>query len=343
MSNFAEFLDSLGIVPPAAIIPGRWTRCATVSHPRKKNAVIKLNDDETSGFAIDHSSMADAEVWRVIDNTVTKRERTAAENAALSARLALRRQEEIQGTMRAVTAYAKANPLLRAEHPYFQRKRLSMEGALGLKVDGEGWLVIPMFRDRKLTSIQRISPDDGQKRFQYGAPTKFCTFRIHRGGAPVTILCEGFATGAAIFSACPMANVEVCFSAANLIAVASRNQYGTVAVAGDNDPWSMCHRHKKENLLEPLDPEGERPEWCRCNPGKTAAMEAARILGCGYAVPSCEFGTDFLDQFLERLERLEKANEGKPWGASPHKLRQEALAPLRAKIMPCAKNNSKKV
>lgn len=342
MSSFSEFLDALGIIPPSDIIPGRWQRCATVSHPRKKNAAIKLNDDETSGFAIDHASMAEAEIWRVIDNTATKRERTAAENAALSARLALRRREEIQGTMRAVTAYAMAKPLLNSNHAYLRdKKRLDMCGCRGLKVDEGGWLVVPMMRDGKLISIQRISPE-GQKLFSPGAPTKAAVFRIQRPGAPVTILVEGLATGLCVFSACPMASVDVCFSAANLVAVASRTQYGTVAVAGDNDPWSMCHRHKKEDCLEPLDPEGERPEWCRCNPGKTAAMEAARILGCGYAVPSCE-GTDFLDQFLERLEKLEKANEGKPFPLAPFKLRQEALAPLRARIMPAAKNNCKKV
>lgn len=343
MSDFNAFLEGLGIIPPRAIIPGKWVRAATVTKPTKKNAAIKLNDDG-SGFAIDHSCMLEAEVWRerVIDNAPDSKEREAVRRAASAERLQRLRQQEIQGTMRAVAAYAKAQPLMRAEHPYLAKKRLGMEGARGLKVDEEGWLVIPMWRDERIVSIQRIS-GDGDKLFAAGAPTKGATFTIWRPNAPVTILCEGWATGAVVFAACPMASVEVCFSAANLVAVASRNQYGTVAVAGDNDPWSMCFRHKKENLLEPLDPEGPRPEWCRCNPGKTAAMQAAKILGCGYAVPQV-YGTQFTDWhdvWLSRLEALEKANEDKSWGASPHKLRSEALAPIRAQIMRAAKNIQK--
>lgn len=344
MTSFSQFLDSLGIVPAAALVPGKWVRCSTASHPRKRNGSCKIDESGDFGFAIDHASMAEASVWkRVVDNTIPTKEREAERQAALAQRLALRRQEEIRGTMRAETGYAKAQPLMRGEHAYLQRKRLSMEGARGLKVDADGWLVIPMYRDGKLISIQRVSPD-GQKLFAPGAPTKGGSWKIWRPAAPVTILVEGAATGMAIFAACPMAVVEVCFSAANLVAVASRNHYGTVAVAGDNDPWSMCHRHKKENCLEPMDPELPRPEWCRCNPGKTAAMEAARILGCGYAVPSCaDPGTDFHDLFLERLTKLEKANEGKPFAASPFKLRSEALAPIRAQIMRVAKNNRQNV
>lgn len=339
MSDFNAFLDSLGIIPPRAIIPGKWVRAATVSHPAKRNASLRLEESGDYGFAMDWASMDRAEVWkRVIDNAPDSKEREAVRRAASLEKMQKLHQQEIQGTMRAIAAYAKAQPLMRAEHPYLAKKRLGMEGARGLKVDDEGWLVIPMWRDGKIVSIQRVSPE-GDKLFAAGAPTKGATFTIWRPNAPVTILCEGLATGLAIFAACTMASVEVCFSAANLVAVASRNQYGTVAVAGDNDPWSMCFRHKKENLLEPLDPEGPRPEWCRCNPGKTAAMQAAKILGCGYAVPQCSDpnSTDWQDCFQERLEKLEKAAEGKPF-SSPFKLRSEALAPIRSQIMRAAKN-----
>lgn len=340
--EFSAFLEGFGIIPPRDIIPGRWIRCATISKPRKKNAAIKIDESGDYGYARDFESMVRHEVWiRVINNTPDTKEREAVRRAASAEKMQRLRQQEMQGTMRAVTAYHNAQPLLNADHEYLRRKRLTMEGARGLKVDEKGWLVVPMMRDGKLISIQRISPE-GDKRFAFEAPTKAATFRIHRPGAPVTILAEGLATGMAVFAACPMAVVDVCFSAANLVAVASRNHYGTVAVAGDNDPWSMCHRHKKENCLEPMDPEQPRPEWCRCNPGKTAAMEAARILGCGYAVPNCD-GTDWHDCLLERLVKLEKANEGKQWGASPFKLRSEALAPIRAEIMKAAKNNAKNV
>ncbi len=320
--TFPAFLQSLGIIPPEQFQPGRWQRCGTETHPRKKNAAVKLSDDGNVGFAQDFASMTECLVWRIVDNTATKRERTAEENAALSEKLALRRQEEIRGTMRAATVYKLATPLLHAAHPYLQRKRLDMVGCAGLRVDKDGWLIVPMIRDHALISVQRISPE-GEKRFSYGAPTKGATFRIRRPGAPIQILCEGLATGLAVFAACTMANVIVCFSAANLVAVAEREDWrGMVAIASDNDFWTQ-EIHGK-------------------NPGIDSAKRAAEIIGCGYAYPEHISGSDWHDLFMERLELLEKTNADKPYPDSPHKLRQSALLPIRVEVMKAARMTGQK-
>lgn len=316
--TFLDFLASLGILPPESLQPGRWQRCGTETHPKSKNANVKLCDDLATGFAIDFANMTEASIWRADDDTrPNKAERTAEENAALSARLALRRQEETRGTMRAVSVYEAAQPILHAAHPYLQKKRLDMNGCRGLKVDKDGWLVVPMRRDNHLISIQRISAE-GDKRFATGAPTKGCSFRIWRPGAPITILAEGLATGLAVFAACPMAQVIICFSAANLVAVAERDEWsGMVAIAADNDHWTQ-EIHGK-------------------NPGIEAGKRAAEIIGCGVAWPEHIDGTDWHDLYMEKLAMLEKSNPEKDWPDSPHKLRQSALLPIRTALMAVAR------
>lgn len=316
--HFASWLQSLGINPPEYFTPGHSQRASTVSHPKKKNAWIKLATDEQTGWAKDHATMSEAMVWKTGE---TRAERTAeqqaADNAALSARLAERRAEELRGTMRAKAAYDIATPLLRAAHPYLQRKRMDMMGCRGIRIDAEGWLVVPMYRDGKLTSIQRISPE-GEKRFQTGAPVKGAHFQIWRPRPSMVVLCEGLATGLAVFAAVPQAIVEVCFSASNLITVAERGEWkGMVAIASDND------RDTEER-------DGK-------NPGIEAAKRAAEIIGCGYAVPTCD-GTDWHDFFVERLAILEKADEQKVFRAHPAKLREQALIPIRTEIMRAMKS-----
>lgn len=311
--TFYDFLRSHGIILPETIQPGRWQRCATDTHPRKKNASVKLDESGNIGFAQDFASMTEAVIWRVDDYTLTKKERTAEENARLTERLSERRAEEIQGTMRARAAFVRGQGLRHANHPYLIRKRCDMLGCAGLKVDADGWLMVPMYRDGKILSVQRIN-SDGDKRFAAGAPTKAATFRIWRPGAVMQILCEGLATGLTAFAACPLATVAVCFSAANLIAVAEREDWkGMVAVASDNDT--------------------DTEERTGKNPGVEAATRAASVIGCGVAIPYSETGTDWNDVFVERLEKLEKENAEKPRPESPFKVRQAALVPIRNAIM----------
>src|SRR5690606_3035190 len=112
---------------------------------------------------------------------------------------------------------------------------LDMTGCGGLRVDNEGWLVVPAYRGAEFSSVQRIAPD-GQKRFWPGAPMKGVSYLIDRPGASVTVLAEGLATGLAIHAACPLVRVVIAFSAQNLVTVAKRRRWqGMVAVAADND------------------------------------------------------------------------------------------------------------
>ncbi len=109
------------------------------------------------------------------------------------------------------------------------------------------------------------------------------------------MVCEGIATAATVREATGFAAV-VAFDAGNVLSVAEtiRAKYPSdqIIIAGDNDAGTICPRHKQEGAPAPLDPRGKRPEWCRCNPGTTAAMKAAAAIGGLAAVPKFAPGTD---------------------------------------------------
>lgn len=311
--TFDAFLRELQIIPPEHYKLGRWQRCATVNHERKRNASVKLGEDGRHGWAVNFESGARAHRWsdgNAIERTAEER---ARDNAALSERIAKRREEEKRAIMFAQASYNVAIPLMHANHPYCIAKRLDMCGARGVRVDASFALVIPMYRSGRLVSTQRIFPD-GHKRFITGAPSKGCLFKIWRPGASVTILCEGWATGMVCFQAVPQSIVIVCFSASNLVEVAKREDWrGMVAIAADND-WQT-----KDNL--------------GTNPGIESGEAAAKAIGCGVAWPEYVEGSDFHDLFVERLEALEKREVDAQWPKSPHKLRQEALLPVKTALL----------
>lgn len=311
--TFDAFLRDLGIIPPEHYKLGQWQRCATTNHERKRNASVKLGEDGRHGWAVNFESGAGAHRWsegNAIERTAEER---ARDNARLSERIAKRREEEIAGIMRARTAYHVATPLRFANHPYLIRKRITMCGCAGVKVDADGALIVPKYRDGKLVSIERIFPD-GSKKSAWAAPSKGASFKIWRPGASVTILAEGFATGIACFESVPQATVIVCFSAGNMIEVAKRETWkGMVAVAADND-------HETQDNLG-------------TNPGKEAGTKAAEAIGCGVAWPEFDGGSDFHDLFFARLELLEKRETLAQWPRSPVKLRQEALLPIKTALL----------
>lgn len=334
--TFQDFCRQLGILPPDSIQPGRWTRCGTEAKPRSKTANVKLFEDGSGGLAIDFATMTEAAVWRESDGKAAKRD-FGAENAALTARIQMREREEAAGTARALREWKSAEILRMAAHPYAEKKRLTMMGARGIRVKGDAMLV-PMWRDGEIISLQRIDADGGKK-FATGAPSKGGHFWIDRESAVVTILAEGWATAMTIFEAVSFSRVCVTFSAANMIEVASRLDWsGMCAVAGDNDhrqPCQWCLKRGEHLQNLPTQP---RPEQCRCNPGHSAALAAAKIIGCGVAIPpACEDVTDFNDWFCLMLAAKEKLAEIAPRPPSPSRLRKAALAYVSARIMGAAK------
>ena len=147
-----------------------------------------------------------------------------------------------------------------------------------------------MLGDR-LISVQTIAPD-GAKRFWPGAPVKSGSFQIRRDRSTVTVLCEGLATGLAVFQAVRNASVIVAFDAGNLLRVTEYSKpRGSGIFAADND-----HKTKVKRGV---------------NPGVERATNAAELIGAGVAWPEGIEATDWADCLREwgegaprKIERL---------------------------------------
>ena len=286
MNNFESFVREAGLIPGDVLQDGKWRRCPTESHPRKKNASYKLAQDGLIGWVMNFEVHSEPLTWRPEKEYVAPK----IDGAVIARKRAAERQALIQATRGAQKFYTDCKPLI-GGHPYLTDHELSMAGCFGLKLDKDGWLVIPVLRNG-LISVQRISPE-GEKKFWYGASVKGGSYTIERPGASITVLVEGFATGAAIFAAVPLSRVVVAFNAGGL-AHATLPRRGMAVVAGDND-------HQTEARL------GH-------NPGLEAATEAAEALGCGVAIPTGIAGTDWADWRREtvaaRLADRDKQREG---------------------------------
>lgn len=119
-----------------------------------------------------------------------------------------------------------------SDHPYLERKRIDPCGAF----ISDDKLVIPVFGQDGIQSLQRIDADGGKKNMPGGRMTNG-HFII---GEPTEtiVICEGFATGASINKATGL-QVIVAFSASNLKAVSKLmrglHQDAKIVIAGDDD------------------------------------------------------------------------------------------------------------
>lgn len=194
---------------------------------------------------------------------------TQAERAELqrvkaeAARLAQAEQAQVHQEARAKAGrlWNRARPALDS-HPYLSKKRVRGFGARQL---GEALLIPARDAAGVLQTLQFIYPD-GQKRFLTGGRIKGCYCPIGRP-ADVLLLAEGFATAATLFEATGHATAA-CFSAGNLIEVA------------------RCLRAKFPDIRMVICADDDR--GTQGNPGRTAALAAARAVGGAVALPVFE-------------------------------------------------------
>jgi putative DNA primase/helicase len=282
MTTFADAVHAHGLRPRGGITAdGRWHRCSTESHPRRRNGSYKLAIDGRIGWFQDFARDAEPVTWR--PDVQTKAEpydpswiKEAQRKAAAELR---------QATEEARAFYDACKPLV-GGHAYLASHGLDMRGAFGLRVDAKGWLVVPAHRDGKIATVQRISPD-GDKRFWPGASVKGAVYVV--GAGTLTVVCEGLATGLACYAALqPSARIVVAFNSGNLSKVSPVVVGdGLAVIASDND-WETQQR-------------------LGSNPGVVAAQAAADALKCGVAIPEGIEGTDFCDMRRELLQqRMDK-------------------------------------
>lgn len=344
--SFRVWLLSLGI-RPRSIIVGKWVRCGTESHPRSTNGAYFLLASGERGWAMDWASHTEPLTWVEESDAPRDAEGAAArlaaamrpeDRAALEEGRAELRENQRRASREAHGWYWESKPL-RGGHPYLEDHGLTVAGCAraphgrygathGLREDVRGRLVVPvqslyLWRGKPWTqSVQLIEPG-GEKRYWPGAPVKGGSYLIDArpDGASRLLLCEGLATGLALYGMVDGSVVRTCFSAGGLIEIAKRvaevravpgDSEAAQAipylhlphtVCGDNDHRTTCKRHKEAGLTAPFEPWAERPEWCLCNPGRATTERASAILGgCAAAIPTGIDGTDWSD-WVQAKER----------------------------------------
>ncbi|MFM2134454.1 MAG: hypothetical protein RL156_1735 [Bacteroidota bacterium] len=225
--TFIEFCCAHGIIithPPRL---GVWERFPTESHPKKKNGAVKWMGDH--GFLQDHAVHTEVIFWREdkpikIDPRVTMQALTQAQEE--------RKRLQENAAMRASMIL---NRCVYGRHDYLRKKGFPDEKGLIWCHDQTEHFVVPMYDElNRLIGMQTIDAE-GNKKFLYGQRTKGAEFIIGRQGPD--ILCEGYATGLSIRAAMQslkhLWKIHVCFSANNLLTIASRLKPGLVVA--DND------------------------------------------------------------------------------------------------------------
>lgn len=285
--SFEHALLSAGLVPRHVVADGKIRRCATATHPHKRNGWFVLHQDGRGVWG-DWSSGSSEALGTYQDEHAKQRF-----DPQLEQRMAARREGERRARMvamaRARTIWAGAAPL-RQPHPYIDGKGLSMLGCEGLRQSGP-CLLVPVRLDHALISLQSIT-GAGVKKFLPHAPVKAGAYVLQRPRAAVTVICEGLATGLAVYQCVRQATVVVAFDCGNLLPVIQRMKpTGSVVIAADNDHETMAKRG--------------------FNPGLDKARNAADLIGCGVAYPEDIDGSDWDDAMRQygpgsakRIERL---------------------------------------
>ncbi len=199
-----------------------------------------------------------------------------------------------------------------AGNEYSARKGIVLEG---IRQDGDT-LVIPMFRDGNIVSLQEIRPD-GFKKFRDGCSVQGAYFPLATRDEDKSkiIIAEGWGTAASIRMATGLP-VVVAFTAGNLLEVARsmKKKYpdSRFIFAADGDFWSFSPTgHKGAGSPDKKTVAGDDPHWVEWraagflyNAGVEKATKAAAAIGGAFVVDP-GFGdndpgkrTDFSDLHL---------------------------------------------
>jgi putative DNA primase/helicase len=283
--RFEDALMVAGLLPRNVLPDGRWHRCPTVDKPKKRNGAFKLAPDGRVGWFRNWAESSDLSTWRAegetriapVDWERVRRQREQERRERAAAIHAVRRFWHDQGAMQGL-------------HPYLADKLLTAQGCAGVRQWG-AQLVVPVRLGDALVNVQLIN-SKGRKLFWRGAPVKGGCYVMERPNAAITAICEGFATGLAVYQSMRLARVVVAFDAGNLLPVVQTiKPHGNVVMVADNDHGTQARRGM--------------------NPGIDKATNAASLIGAGVAAPVGIEGTDWADALKEwgdgahkRIERL---------------------------------------
>jgi len=274
-----EALEAHGLKPPDNIEPGRIHRMPGAGKPASNRAGWCKLFEDGHGAVFGDWSTGLSETWQARkpanDDELT-RWREMAEQAQAEA-AAQRTERAAKAAQSASDTWAQSTAP-DALHGYLVSKQIE---AHGIRRHGDD-LLVPVYRDGELSSIQTIAPD-GSKKFHPGGKIKGGYHIIGKPGERL-IICEGYATAASIHEATGQA-VVVAFNAGNLKAAAeairSKHPDSQITIAADDD----------------RNTEG--------NPGIEKAREAAQAINAKLATPGT--AGDFND--LSAAEGADKVRE----------------------------------
>lgn len=247
--RFEEFARLHGLIVQS-VIPNRWIAVPTEDKPRSRNGRYKHLGE-----------IAFVQNWATMQKPVIWKAEGLNEYDASAIRSALQKDRQDR-QKQADEASAKAKKIMQEavneHHPYLIAKGFPKTTGMVWHDDGTAKLVLPMRNGKYLRGCQLINPD-GTKKFLFGQRSKGAYFCMDGGGIP--IFCEGYATALSI-KACMTANkiacsIYVCFSASNLIEVASKIDGGFVVADHDSNRVGQSSAEKTGRPYWLSDKEGE--------------------------------------------------------------------------------------
>lgn len=271
--RFEDTLKAAGLMPGIISDDGKIRRCRT--QERKDKVGWYVLHPDGNGYWGDWSSGSGSSMGHWNDGSYKSRPVDKARIERIRAEERAKRRAAI---VRARKLWESSSPMT-SLHPYLKSKGLSAEGCDSIRVRN-GFLIVPVYRNGSINSLQSISAD-GVKKFLKDAPVDGGYLVLDRSGAAVSVFCEGFATGLALYQCARQSRVVVAFNAGNLTKVVQAlNPTGQVVIAADNDHETFTRRG--------------------FNPGLDAARNAAELIDAGIVYPEGIKGSDWSDALMER-------------------------------------------
>lgn len=271
VDKFREAIIASGLTPPEHIVAGRIHRFPGDGKRDSNRSAWCLLFEGLRGGIFGDWSTGFREVWQI--STASPRDARYHRKQIQKAQC---RYQEVRRLMQKAAAVSARRQWQNAEpalfHDYLRLKQIL---PCGVHQSGP-YLLVPIYVDNEITSVQTIDPD-GNKKFLKDGRIAGGYYPI-AGGRDAIYLCEGFATGASLHMYTKQ-SVAVAFNAGNLVKVAQylkrKHPKQTFVIAADND------QHTKGN------------------PGLSKGREAASAIGADLIYPDFSdesfSGTDFND------------------------------------------------
>lgn len=250
--QFIDAIEQAGYTPPSHILfDGKVHRFSSDGRKRGDSGWYIAYDGKVYAGAFgcwkDGTSLAwrqdiGRELSTIEQMEHAKRIREARASAEAERK---RKQDTAQGTASEIWSQASEAS---DDHPYLKTKGVNSHG---LRVSGDGRLIVPMIdANGEISSLQFI-PAEGDKKYLPGGSVEGCIFAIP-GQGDTHYIAEGYATAATIHEATG-ATVYAAFSAGQLSRAAAnvrQHHSGDLVIVADNDESGTGQRKAQEAATE---------------------------------------------------------------------------------------------